>query len=345
MWRIPGQQPVWLLRRFDVTPLLPNGANGVLLFFVLSGFTLYLPLATAAREGRAWPPWRHFLLRRALRILPPYWLALALWSPFWVRQHGLTEWPRYLLTHLSFSHTFWPDTAFTISGVLWAMGTIGQFYLLFPVLAPLLRRWPAATALASFALSLGLRLYAPASVPLAASLSGHLADFVLGMYGAHFFVRWRGQARPALARGAWVAAAVALVAFPFWFASVKHDPTAASLWAWQSVLQVPLWAALTVGVALDDTVGARVWGWRPLAWLGLISYSLYLYNYSVQWVPRWLFPHVPANSAAWWVLTFGYLVAVGTAAFLVAEWPLSGWREKVRAPASAAPTSRPGRRG
>lgn len=57
-----------LLARLDI---------GVALFFVLSGFLLSLPMLRAAAEGRPQPRAAAYLWRRALRVLPVYWLTVA----------------------------------------------------------------------------------------------------------------------------------------------------------------------------------------------------------------------------------------------------------------------------
>ena len=55
---------------------------GVTLFFILSGFLLSRPfLLNTAREA-AHPSWRHYFWKRALRILPLYWLFTLFW--FWL---------------------------------------------------------------------------------------------------------------------------------------------------------------------------------------------------------------------------------------------------------------------
>jgi len=46
-------------------------------FFVLSGFLLYRPFAAAIADGTQRPAAIPFLLRRAARIFPAYWVALA----------------------------------------------------------------------------------------------------------------------------------------------------------------------------------------------------------------------------------------------------------------------------
>ena len=47
-------------------------ASGVLLFFVLSGFLLFLPYVRAMLDGRPLPAARRFYENRALRILPAF---------------------------------------------------------------------------------------------------------------------------------------------------------------------------------------------------------------------------------------------------------------------------------
>src|SRR5438067_1774084 len=51
---------------------------GVAIFFVLSGFLLYRPFVAARLDGRDGPRVLRYARRRALRILPAYWVALAL---------------------------------------------------------------------------------------------------------------------------------------------------------------------------------------------------------------------------------------------------------------------------
>src|SRR5215470_6644912 len=52
--------------------------TGVHLFFVLSGFLLFMPYARALVLGRPLPSARQFYRRRALRILPAYYVCLAI---------------------------------------------------------------------------------------------------------------------------------------------------------------------------------------------------------------------------------------------------------------------------
>ena len=54
------------------------GQVGVAVFFVVSGFCIRLPMARAlAADSGARLDVRRYLHRRARRILPPYWIAIA----------------------------------------------------------------------------------------------------------------------------------------------------------------------------------------------------------------------------------------------------------------------------
>lgn len=120
------------------------GDIGVAVFFVLSGFLIYLPFATAHLAGERPLRARAFYWRRLLRILPAYWLALsvlwALWHfhPFGFRMGfdlGDQWWRYYTLVHIYDAHTF-------LHGIIqaWSVATEVSFYLLIPFWSGLLRR-------------------------------------------------------------------------------------------------------------------------------------------------------------------------------------------------------------
>lgn len=74
------------------------GNTGVQLFFVLSGFLLFLPYARAMLFQERWPKTRTFYMRRALRILPGYYFSLLLLVFFVQRTYLLpSHWPQLFL--------------------------------------------------------------------------------------------------------------------------------------------------------------------------------------------------------------------------------------------------------
>src|SRR5579859_1242534 len=58
--------------------ILYFGDSGIMLFFLLSGFLLFLPYAKALLFDSSWPSISRFYLRRIFRIIPGYYAALFL---------------------------------------------------------------------------------------------------------------------------------------------------------------------------------------------------------------------------------------------------------------------------
>src|SRR5260370_37999795 len=83
-----GKQSIWKpLHDIHDVPGMPayfaamlayGGDSGVILFFLLSGFLLFLPYAKALLFEGPWPGLRRFYLRRIFRILPGYYAAVFL---------------------------------------------------------------------------------------------------------------------------------------------------------------------------------------------------------------------------------------------------------------------------
>jgi peptidoglycan/LPS O-acetylase OafA/YrhL len=128
--------------------LAETGLLGVQLFFVLSGFLLALPWMRAELSGHDSPSAARFYRRRAGRILPAFYLHLAvLFGVILPVLHGgftllgdrlgLLN----LATHASLLHFLHPGSAssFGVNMALWSLSIEAQFYLLLPLLAPLFR--------------------------------------------------------------------------------------------------------------------------------------------------------------------------------------------------------------
>lgn len=156
--------------------LADTGLLGVQLFFVLSGFLLALPWMRAERSGYAAPSPGRFYRRRAWRILPAFYLHLAvLFGLILPALHGsfVLLGDRLgllnLATHAGLLHFLHPGSAstFGINMALWSLSIEAQFYLLLPLLAPLFtgrRVWialPVAVALSLFWKTAAPALIAP----------------------------------------------------------------------------------------------------------------------------------------------------------------------------------------
>jgi len=316
----------------DVTPYFLFGSAGVSLFFVISGFCLYHPLVGVKR-----PDWRRFYLRRALRILPPYLVAIAILFPLWGVGARWQGWLPALASHLGFVHSLSPVHFNTVSGPLWSLGTEVHYYLLFPLLALAIRRWPVPTLVLAAASSVTIQalagrggfystdgLTAMRSVCWMCSLPARWVEFTAGML-AGVIVHQEQRVRPWLPL-AWIVGLGGLVIAPLVHA---HFQPAATLrtWWWGDILVAPCWAALVI--AAGSSKRSLGW-WQPLATLGLISYSMYLYNLVFQWVVPAVFPALAPGTTWWWPASLLTTIACGGLGYLAVERPTMSWRARLR---------------
>jgi peptidoglycan/LPS O-acetylase OafA/YrhL len=273
--------------------ILLGGGFGVFLFFVLSGYLLYLPFARRDLGGGPAVDLRRYARNRVVRILPLYYVVLA--AVLVVGEGGGTA--RQWLTFGTFTQNLTTDRhALTdVNGVMWSLATEVHFYVLLPLLAAAiawvarhsLRRAAlvlAVLGLASFVLRY-LTFYREARLEeplLDFSLASTFMFFAAGMLVAVARVgRSRPLSGPLGASDAWVAASAVL-----WLL-VAEDYTHGWLAAPASALLVGACVLpLRPGVAL------RALAWPPLAAVGVVSYSLYL----------WHLPIVESFEPGAWVL-------------------------------------------
>lgn len=151
------------------TKLLQLGHYAVALFIVLSGYSLMLPVARSA-DGRLRDGIWRYLLRRARRILPPYFAVLAftlllmLAIPAMRRPTGFS-WDAAVpissgavLSHMLLIHNLNPAWVLKIDPPMWSVATEWQIYFAFPlVLLPLWRKLGVAiTVLFAYGAGVGL---------------------------------------------------------------------------------------------------------------------------------------------------------------------------------------------
>jgi peptidoglycan/LPS O-acetylase OafA/YrhL len=116
--------------------MIMTGSAGVTLFFVLSGFLLFLPYAKAILfEESKWPGTRQFYLRRVLRVFPGYYVSLFLITLLAQSQYlQPAHWKEFGL-FLTFLMDSTPLTYQKLNGPYWTLAIEWQFYMLLPFLA------------------------------------------------------------------------------------------------------------------------------------------------------------------------------------------------------------------
>lgn len=109
------------------------GNYGVAVFFLLSGFLLYRPFASAHLVNGATPSWRTFWRHRFLRIYPAYWLALTVF--IFLVGLRMEKTPANLGTIYLLLQAYRPLFGFAALSVAWTLCIEVAFYLALPFIA------------------------------------------------------------------------------------------------------------------------------------------------------------------------------------------------------------------
>jgi peptidoglycan/LPS O-acetylase OafA/YrhL len=271
---------------------------GVAVFFVISGFLLYRPFAQARFERRSSPAIVPYAIRRAFRIFPAFWVVLVA-TAIWLDLPEVFDRP---LVHFGLLQAYDGSTLTSGVGHAWTLSVELSFYLAMPVVALMLQRLPARTT-RRFVLSEALLLAAMLAfavawrlietetlrgsiifTPEVATLPAFLDHFALGMGLAVASVALAGRAQPGLVRVVerhpwlpWLAAAA------LWVLLCNIGQGSAT--AANEVVRHELRGAAAVCLLLPAVFGQRSGGLvrrfmaaRAMVWLGLVSYSLYLWH-------------------------------------------------------------------
>lgn len=318
---------------FPIDWIATNGAKGVDIFFVISGFVIAMSVskgtATAGYFGR-------FILRRSVRLDPPYWSAIVL--ELMLLYATLRFFPGQPVTLPSgpqiFSHFFYLQDLLgygNIVLVFWTLCYEIQFYGFFVGLivlrhylpAPLQSRRAATLfAAALFGLSLWIRFISPGVAPHGLFID-RWYQFFIGTL-TYFAISDRGRLK--MLYLAWTALAAVVIA-------TANSP----------IHVLPIVVSGWLVLAAHDARWGRLLAARPLQFLGAISYSLYLYHASIGWrfvsLMQRLLPGRWGSPTAVAVYVAGICVSV---AFSVLMWtmierPFLRLSQKIPMPTRNAP--------
>jgi peptidoglycan/LPS O-acetylase OafA/YrhL len=124
-----------------VGPYFARGEAGVYLFFLISGYLLYRPFVAARFDHAPGPGLWSFARRRALRILPAYWVALTILVVlFDVRERNDISSLRDVVVYYGFLQIYFKSTLVGGLQQAWSLCTEMSFYVFLPIWAVAMRR-------------------------------------------------------------------------------------------------------------------------------------------------------------------------------------------------------------
>jgi len=300
-YHVPGHP--WL----NPSWLYAMGWEGVVLFFVLSGYLL-----TSQWQGRPLTPQTvgHFYLRRAMRIYPAVWLQLVVLLVLaWVLPQVFValSWPDALLNAVLWVNLP-PIFAPLLNDVWWTLPVELLFYLFLPVLLGLKRRMGLGfVAVLVLAITFGWRWaimarYAgqdlSSSLTVLDALPGVLAVFGAGCAAAML----QHRVLPQYSKPLLVLSMLALVALQALLVSQIETYWQGGwlLGIWNSLLALSL-AGIVVAVCRDTQgILQRALSARPMVWLGNLSFGIYLWHFPVMKGLQKLWPQTTISVTASW---------------------------------------------
>ena len=275
----------------------PGGYVGVDVFFVISGFLITSLILNEITKGRF--SVASFYERRIRRIFPALFTVLVFSAAIatWLFLPDLlASFAKSLIATASFlsNHFFYREIGYFAAPAdtkpllhTWSLAVEEQFYIVFPIFMVLACRWGGRRWLyivaAGFAASLALSIWMTETNPAGAFYlaPGRAWELLLGsMLAAGALPKIGTQwLREALA-----ISGVALIAYAvFCFSASRPFPGPAAL--------IPCLGTAFFLYAGDDgsSITARILSVQPIVFVGLISYSLYLWHWPLLAFARYWF--------------------------------------------------------
>lgn len=329
--------------------IVPWG-TGVQLFFVLSGF-LITEILLRSRPDVSGASLRHalrtFYIRRALRIFPLYYAVLVI--SLLLDVGSVRETWRWHVAYLSNFHYAWhghgPATADPFLH-LWSLSVEEQFYLGWPLAVLLLsRRFIPVVLCLTIVISVAFRTVIEEVVPGIVSVRyltpSCLDAFAVGAFVA--YVRYY-KGREAVPRLGWIFAGVGIAGLVVCTILLPRLIGHVASHRIGHTFLVIFYGAIVAGASTGFSgLLGRTLSFRPLVYLGAISYGVYVFHYFAPLALQWVTARLGVQEASSVVLVFGYVVF--TLVLSVVSWhgfehPLNRLKRWFPYPAAREPVPR-----
>ena len=337
------------------------GFTGVHLFFIISGYLIFQPFLKSLLADKPLPSLARFYQNRFVRIVPPYLAAIAFYLGMRLVTHTKIPTPENIFAHIFLIFNYFSVKYFySINPVLWTLAIEAQFYLILPLAVFAVRRVckpflslplsPAVLLLILFFIvgiaSRGLEFAASVhphgaatSAPNFRSIFSFLDMFGIGMVIAYLEksgAAQRLQRIPPLVP--LLAGICLLISANLWCSLLLPGEWMNSNNLLYTLCFSPLicigFGLFLITNILYKQTQKNIFNTFPLVWIGLISYSVYLYHTGVQFV---VFGHLHLNRhiSNWTLLTLvNALIAlpvvllVSGAMYFLIEKPSLDWLKR-----------------
>lgn len=318
-------------------PQLLRDMTGVTIFFFLSGYLITTRLARE-RNSKGSVNLLTFYKRRAFRILPAMYVVLALAiaiSALGILPSTMTPLGA-VISSLQFTN-YWiildgREQLPAAMNALWSLNVEEHFYFLFPLLFVAFSRWLSRRQ-QLIVLGVMLAAFLIWRVTLASEFGAGFDRLYLAtdtradsiLWGCLLAIGWNpatGRGFRGASRFAWVYFSVG-VALMF---AARVMPQMLSVTLGFTVEAVALMLIFTAVISAPETLFGRVLNWRPVAYLGTLSYALYLVHRPVLLLVE---EYVPAPTVVIAVIAFIVALLASYLTFRFIETPMIEFGKRI----------------
>lgn len=290
-------------------PGFSGGWIGPELFFVLSGYLITTLLLDRSETGAGRLSVTDFWIRRIRRLYPAVLLLVATLVavvavlaafrstsvstivPSALSSESLAALAYYANWHLIAEHVGYFGQSSSLLKHTWSLAIEEQFYVVFPLVFILIRRWRAGWRVAGVAVAGGAALASAIDAALSAGSSSlnsvyystqtnayHLLIGVVLAFASH---GWTPG--PRITRALALLSAPALAVIVFFVQAASNRAGMPRLWMMRGGGVLLDLAAATLLLSLvfgsRRSLVSRAFNLRPVVWLGAVSYGVYLWHY------------------------------------------------------------------
>lgn len=298
-----------------------TGRIGVYCFFVLSAFLLDHQILVALKSRKSTVRfWIHYALRRFVRIWPLFAIALlvnGLATTFGLKTEidSMDE---------AVAHLLLLDG----QGVFWAIPVEVKYYILSPLIlffCHIVLKWkpiPTFLFLLSGLVGSALLTYYVefSNTSILEYLPVFLVGTIISVFQPTIKHAVRGWGSKAIELLAWGSVAAMLATFPYywkeWF-GINLDTFSPAFYVPYAVA----WSAILVAVRYGRGAVRRLLEWRILRYLGVVSYSLYLFHTPILRLVKPDIIPIPEGLKIYLFFLLTFIVAIAT--YILFERPLA----------------------
>ena len=306
------------------------GVFGVTIFFFISGFLITWLLIEEHRTTDGISI-KRFYLRRVLRLYPPLLIYVVAMSAIWAIRGFSLDYIGLLGALFYFANYLYaisPEHVAVYGAHLWSLSVEEHFYLFFPLLFALGigRNKTALGVLIAAALVIRLvETYLGASETYTSVATECRYDSILAGCITAILVNDRGAGRlvELIVHPATVVIALCAILSTFVIRDSIFRQTIR--FTIQNIALVPI---VVSAVFTPRYLAVKtVLNWKPVAWIGVLSYSLYLWHYALFDLAKTVLGGAPATIqyGAGWLLAFCVAVAI----YFLVERPMFKLRKMV----------------